>query len=338
METLPEQFDGAKARIEIGAAQRARAIVAHSEIRVLLETDPQLLSWGVDTVLIGSYARSTAIHPGKDVDVLVKLTELDVNASPDEVFGAVSDMLVAKYGDCAEPQRRSIKVSFDTNNDEFAVDVVPAVPTAGHWAIPQRERELWLAVDPSARWVETDPERLTELTTELNGKLKIGNQGAYVPTVKLMRQTRRHHLSDAKPGGFYFELLMYWAFDDGLEGGSFAEVLAAALESASLQLADGSALLDPALNRAFEPAPSTAERATAAQTYAQLSEKAARALIVPRCRAAVLWREILGENERGLCFSLPDGCDEEGREISPITSVVSAGSGEASGFAASRDA
>jgi len=338
VETLPEQFDSARKRVEISASRRARAIAAHSEIRLLLETNSQLLSWGVDTVLIGSYARSTAIQPGKDVDVLVKLTDLDINASPGGVFGAVCDMLVAKYGDRAEPQRRSIKVAFGTDRGDFAVDVVPAVPTAEHWAIPQREQELWLAVEPSGRWVETDPERLGELTSDTNNKLKIGRQGAYVPTVKLMRQTRCHHLSDAKPGGFYFELLTYWAFEGGIEGGSFAEVLAATLESVSSQLSDGTELLDPALNRVFGPMPTADERAAAAQVFAQLSQKAARALIVPRCRAAVLWREILGENERGQCFSLPDGCDEDGREISPIRSVASAGSGEASGFAASRDA
>lgn len=338
METLPEQFEKARVHIEISDAKRTRAIAAHSEIRACLETDSQLQTWGVDTILIGSYARRTAIHPGKDVDVLVKLTGLDVSASPEQVFGTVSDLLAAKYGDRAEPQRRSIKVTFDMANHEFAVDVVPAVPTSEHWAIPQRERDLWLADDPSARWVETDPERLGELTTELNGKLKIGSRGAFVPTVKLMRQTRRHHLADAKPGGLYFELLTYWAFDRGVEGGSYAEVLAAALESVSAQLADGSALVDPVLDKPFDPAPAPAERAAAAQLYSQLSEKAARALNVPRCRAAVLWREILGENERGQCFPLPEGCDEEGREISPITAVASMGSREPSGFAASRNA
>lgn len=338
MEALTEQFDSARSRIEISAARRAGAIAAHSEIRTLLETDSRLVSWGVDTVLIGSYARSTAIHPGKDVDVLAKLTNLDVKASPEEIFGTVCDMLVAEYGNRAEPQRRSIKVAFDTDGGEFAVDVVPAVPTAAHWAIPMQEKELWLSTEPSARWVETNPERLGELTRDLNGKVKIGSQGAYVPTVKLMRQTRRHHMPDAKPGGLYFELLTYWAFGDGIEGDCFAEILAAALESASVQLADDAALLDPALSRPFEPMPTADERVAAARLYAQLADKAARALVVPRCRAAVLWREILGENERGKCFSLPDGCDEEGREISPIRSVASAGSGEASGFAASFDA
>jgi len=211
------------------------------------------------------------------------------------------------------------------------------VPTTEHWAIPQRNTELWTD-EPSTRWIETDPERLGELTTDMNGQMTIGGRGVYVPTVKLMRQTRRHHLAEAKPGGLYFELLTYWAFDSGIEGDSHAEILAAVLASASAQLTDGSALLDPALDSVFSPAPADHERVAAAQLFAQLSEKAERALSLPRCRAAVLWREILGENERGPCFPLPDGCDEEGREISPIAAVVSAGSNEPSGFATSRDA
>ncbi len=337
METLPEQFDEAKSRIEISVTKRARAIAAHTEIRLWLETDKQLFSWGVDTILIGSYARSTTIHPGKDVDVLVKLPKLDVSASPGEVFGAVSDMLVRKYDQRAEPQRRSVKVSFDKGDDEFAVDVVPAVPNGEHWAIPQRDREHWQAQDPNSRWIETDPERLGKLTTEMNGKLKIAGQGAYVPTVKLMRQARRHHMPEAKPGGLFFELLTYWAFVSGVEGDSYAEILAAVLKSASSQLAGGSALLDPALDTAFSPAPSADERVAAARLFGQLSEKAERALNLPRCRAVVLWREILGENQRGQCFPLPEGCDQEGNEISPISAVVSAGSKEPSGFAASRE-
>lgn len=334
METLPDQFEAALTHVEIRGEKRQRAIAAHTEMRASLETDPTLCLWGIDTVLIGSYARETGIHPGKDVDVFAKLTALDVTANPQEVFDAVAGMLKRKYGERAEAQRRSIKVSFDTDGDGFAVDVVPAVPTAEHWAIPRRDRDLWTSVDPGTRWVETDPERLGELTKAQNASLEVGNRGAYVPTVKLIRQVRRHHLRDAKPGGLYFELLAYWAFEEGdVQGSSFAENLAATLDSVASRLGIETAVLDPALGTPVNPAPDPNERSAAALVFSGLAAKAQEALSASRCPAAVLWREIIGENERGPCFPIPPGCDAEGRVLSPISSVMSTGPKESSGFA-----
>ena len=79
MTTLSNQFKQAITNI---GAKRARAIKAHTEIRALLETDPYLRNLGVDTVLIGSYARRTGIFPGRDVDVFVKLTEARYERRP----------------------------------------------------------------------------------------------------------------------------------------------------------------------------------------------------------------------------------------------------------------
>ena len=333
METLPEQFKDALNRIEIKDDKREHVISAHTEIRSHLETDTLLSSWGVDTVLIGSYARHTAIHPGKDVDVFTKLKKLDTTTSPSSVFEAVRNILVAKYGDRAEPQARSIKVSFNYVGDDFAVDVVPAVRLAGRWGIPNRDVSLWGDTDLSRRWVETDPERLTELTSEMNAVLLVDGQGAYVPTVKLVRQTRQHHLGEDKPGGFYFELLTYWAFENGVRGKSFAEVFTSSLRSLAAQLGARDPLYDPVLERPFQPEPEIDERASAALVFDTLATKAERALTLPRCPAAVIWREILGQNDRGYCFPLPPGCDETGKEIKDITAVAAVGSGEASGFA-----
>ena len=334
VETLSEQFGEALSRIEIRGEKRQRAIAAHTEMRAWLESDPGLRSWGIDTVLIGSYARQTGIYPGKDVDVLAKLTALDVTASPQAVFDAVAGMLERKYGDRAEPQRRSIKVTFDTDGDGFAVDVVPAVPTAAHWAIPQRDRNLWTAVDPGARWVETDPEKLGELTKAQNTTLMVEDQGAYVPTVKLLRQVRRHHLGEAKPGGLYFELLSYWAYEEkDVTGGSFAEVLAATLGSAARRLSRGTVVVDPALGTPVSPAPERDELRAAEVLFSELARKAQQALASTRCPAGALWREILGENERGHCFPVPPGCDAEGRKLGPVSSVASTGPRESSGFA-----
>lgn len=332
--TLTAQFDGALGLINISPERRQFAIEAHEEIRDLLETDPTLRAWGISTVLIGSYARQTAIHPGKDVDVFARLTRLNVNStSPSEIYEHVRNLLVAHYGSRAEPQNRSVKVSFDRDGFEFSVDAVPAVRMGERWAIPRHDVDLW--DDPHERWVETDPEQLGELTTEQNETVLIDGQGAYVPTVKLMRQTRCQHLADLKPGGFYFELMTYWAFDAGdVAGVSFAEVFAASLKAVAAQLESGLPLFDPVLGREYRPAPDPDARAHAASVFVGLAQRAAAALQAPsRCEAAKLWREILGCNCEGECFPLPEGCDEYGQAL-PVTSVGSSrGSREPGSFA-----
>jgi hypothetical protein len=331
--TLSDQFKGALSRLELGE-KRKRVESAHREIRELLETDELLCSWGVDTVLIGSYARHTAIYPGKDVDVFTKLTKLDTSVNPRTVFDAVCAVLVAEYGDRAEPQQRSIKVRFPIDGEEdFHVDVVPAVTKGDRWAIPRHDTSVWDATDIGERWVETDPEELTELTTAMNGKLKVDGQGAYVPVVKLVRQTRRHHRGKEKPGGFYFELMVYWTFAAGLAGDSFAEIFAKTLRAIASHLGSAEPLIDPVLGTAYKPTPSQDDRAAATAIFAHLAASAERALSLDECPAAAIWRRILGENDRGPVFPLPPGCDEKGNRIKNVAAVAAVGSKEASGFA-----
>lgn len=330
METLPGQFKGALSRIEINGAKRERAVSAQTEIREVLEADETLREWGIDTILIGSYSRDTGIHPGKDVDVFMRLTELTTDADPGEVFDHVVKVLTDHYGDRASRQRRSIKVDFST--DGFSVDAVPAVKAGSRWAIPSSDTDRW--GDPGAeRWTETDPRKLGELTSEMNDTLEISGQGAYVPTVKLVRQTRKHHLGDDKPGGLYFELLTYRSFEGGVSGESFAEIFTATLRAIADQLTSGDELIDPALDGPYAPAPEVDELERAGELFAGLADDAAAALQLERCPAAAMWRRILGDNDRGASFPLPEGCDEQGRSIPRVTSTSAIGSREAGGFA-----
>src|SRR5215217_7033129 len=102
METLPTQFNDALTAVEVNGKKRDRVIAAHKEIRELLEADKQLCDLGVDTILIGSYARHTGIYPGKDVDIFVKLTKLTTESTrPATVYNRVRDVLVDHYGDRA---------------------------------------------------------------------------------------------------------------------------------------------------------------------------------------------------------------------------------------------
>lgn len=333
METLPNEFKNCLTRIDMSAAKQAEAIAAHAEVRTYLETLPKFVEWGIDTILIGSYARKTVIYPGNDVDVFSRLTALDTTASPRTVFDAFVAALTTKYGERATVQRRSVKISFPAG---FAVDIVPAVRAGDRWAIPSREQEDWGA---GRSWMATDPERLGELTTEQNEVPTVGDQGAYVPTVKLVRQTREHHLGEAKPGGFYMELATYWAFDKGVPGESFAEILAAVLGSLQYDLPGylSVPLIDPALGTPYEPQPEGDDLASAAGVFALLAAKAQEALGADRCRAAVLWREITGQNGRGHCFPIPEGCDERGNRVAPVNVNQGRGADEARGFGSNLD-
>jgi hypothetical protein len=327
MHTLPSEFSAALTRIQIDPKP---AIAAQTKVRGVLEMSERLRQQGVDTILIGSYSRETGIHPPKDVDIFAKLTKLDAASTwPQNVYELVRDVLVTEYGARATPQPRSVKISFPNG---FCADVVPAVHFGTHWAIPTRDTRLW--ADPKERWTVTDPEKLGVLVSMRNLDPTVNGQGAFVPTVKLMRQIREHHLGDRKPGGLYIEMATYWAFQRMVTfGASFAEILASALQLVCDQLASGTLLNDPALGTPYAPAPRRDELIIAGNKFRQLSEKAKAALEMDMCQAAAIWRQILGKNADGPCFPLPDGCDEDGRRVAPIAAVAATGPNEARPFA-----
>jgi hypothetical protein len=333
VETLPVQFDKALTRIEPNGTKRARAIAAHGLVRAQLETSDTLCEWGVDTVLIGSYARSTAIYPGNDVDVFTKLTALDTKYSAAVVFEEVCGILTDHYGDRADPRNRSVKIAFYDDSDKFSVDVVPAVLYGERWAIPDHDRDRW--VNSDAAWIETDPEQLSQLTNDMNESVEVSGRGAYVPIVKLMRQARSHHRGDAKPGGLFIELVTYEAFTSGVSGESFAELFAGALAYAGSRLASAAVnpILDPALGTPYTPSPPFAETMECATLFSTLAGEANKSLGLPKCEAAVIWRQILGSNDRGPVFPIPPGCDESGNVVGAVTANRARGPNEARGFA-----
>lgn len=284
-------------------------IDAHTEIQNLLAADDQLREWGVNTRLIGSYSRRTAIYPGKDGR--------------------------------ATPQDRSVKIDFPDpeatdDSQAFAIDAVPAVRDADHWAVPTMDRKRW--AESTGRWVTTDPARFGDLSTDLSTSFStptVGTTNAYKPVVKLMRQARRTHLGDHRPGGLYMEFACYDVWNSGLVSGSEWDALFA---STLRKVADRFGtnpywdLLDPGLGTAVSPALSAEQWTNAKDVLLHLADLADEALEATDCMAAVKWREILGQNDRGQVFPLPPGCDANGFPISAIASVAGTGSNEARKF------
>ena len=149
--------------------------------------------------------------------------------------------LTREYGDRVSKNDRSVKVEFPDH--DMHVDVVPARYADVAWEIPDRD----------GGWERTHPVKFGELTTSRNQD----HDGRYIPTVKLVRQTRRALLMESKPGGLFVEIAAYHAFADIPDSssddapGSTAEFYTVALEKMAPILrghADGSApLTNPAL-------------------------------------------------------------------------------------------
>ncbi|WP_296604654.1 nucleotidyltransferase [Nocardioides sp.] len=349
METLDNEFGQAVRNVTISGDKRDRAIAAHTEVRDLLEADAELCEWGIDSILIGSYARQTARYPGKDVDVFLRLKNLSVRHSPEKVYNAVERVLVAKYGlkdrdidGRVTRQARSLKIDFPDPNDQysdnsFSIDAVPAVPWAEHWGIPNRDRDLWNNDDK--RWIKTNPVKFADDTKALataTWSPAVGGVNAYRPVVRLLRQVRHIHFGKERPGGLFTEVVAYYVWKDQLvTGTTWAELLTSTMDQVAKRFEtcaeDG--LPDPVLRTPMKPALDSWQWNVAAQSLNRLAEQAREALNSERCRAAKMWREILGTNERGQVLPLPEGCDANGFSLGAVTAVSAVGSNQPRGFA-----
>ncbi|OCB11775.1 nucleotidyltransferase domain-containing protein [Mycobacterium intracellulare] len=349
MHTLNDEFAQAVRNVSIHGEKRDRAMAAHAEVRNLLEADDELCQWGIDTRLIGSYGRQTARYPGKDVDVFLRFTKLSVRHSPEKIYNAVERVLVDEYGVKGEDsggritrQARSLKIDFPDpgahfSDIAFAIDAVPAVPWQSHWAIPNRDRGQWDNDDE--RWIKTDPVQFADDTNTLataSWSPMVGGANAYRPIVRLLRQVRHVHLGSQRPGGLFVEIAAYYVWNERLVSGStYAELLASSFEHIGTRLIDSAndGLPDPVLGTALKPDLEYWQWTSAGQTFERLAREAREALDAERCRAAKLWRDILGDNDRGPILPLPDGCDAGGFPVGAVTAVGALGSNQPRSFA-----
>jgi hypothetical protein len=305
MALLLPQFEEALENIEPSKEDKDNAPEAHQEVREVLEADEKLAGYGIDTVLIGSYARHVSIRRMQDVDVFSKLPELPDDVGPRDLHKIFADVLLEGLDDeRVVPQDRSIQVRFP--DFDLYVDVVPARPCGDHWEIPDR-------TDRGGDWQETNPERLAELSSEMNE----AHDDLYVPTVKLVRQTRRAHLGK-QPVGHYFEILTYHAFASGtVSGENIAEYYCSALRGvvAQLETAIENGLSDPTMEGAIVPTRASEEELQQAlDTFRSLAEMGEAALADDdRCAAAKVFRELLGRTSEGdMVFPMPEDCNEDG--------------------------
>lgn len=237
------------------------AIAAHVEVRSVLRAAPLLVAHGLDDVLIGSYARRVSIWPGKDVDVFGRLLAETVDSIGPEAAYELFLSALEPYSDQGRltKQPRSLKVEFgptrapavssireaakeyrwdsqrvervvasiDDVAFEFSVDVVPAVVWGEHYGIPDLGRLATGERYRTGRWLKTNPVKLTELTQQRNRSPRIAAAGAFVRTVRAVRQVKAHHLRHARPSSLYYELILHEGFASGaIAGDTWADITA----------------------------------------------------------------------------------------------------------------
>lgn len=323
MAHLKQQFKDALSAIEPGD-DKTNAPEAHRLVRDALEADSKLAEYGVSPVLIGSYKRNVSIKRIKDVDVFVRLPDVPNDVSSREILDRFFKVLHAEFGTDSDGHRRtkrqdrSLQVSFPEY--DLYVDAVPARPywDGQTWEIPQKGDD--------DEWVRTNPEGLTSLSSAMNA----AHAGCYVPTVKLLRQTRRALLGKKKPGGFFTEVAAYQAFGSGLVAGSDqAEYYASALEEISKIINDfvtyGIEVNDPTLPGHTVSIRATDDELDAARTCFAGAAAAARVALEEEDegKAALSFQRLLGNNGDGdTVFQMPPGFDEDGTKRA---SVISAG-------------
>lgn len=142
---------------------------------------------------------------------------------------------------------------------EFSVDVVAAVISGKHYAIP--EIDTWDDQGVRRRtgsWCPTDPVALNDLTATRNRDPQIGGVGAFVRMVKEIKQIKAAHLRDLKPSALFYEFILHEGFESGDIGGeSWADMTSNALSYIAdrLQTIETDPVCDPALHEPYRPMP-----------------------------------------------------------------------------------
>lgn len=324
MAHLRQQFKDALSSIEPGD-DKINAPEAHQLVRDALEADSKLMEYGVSPVLIGSYKRNVSIKRIKDVDVFVRLTDMPDEVTSQEILDRFFKVLHAEFGTDSgghrrtKRQDRSLQVNFPEY--DLYVDAVPARPhwDGESWEIPQKGDEN--------KWVRTNPDELTSLSSAMN----TDHDGYYVPTVKLLRQTRRALLGAKKPGGFFIEMATYQAFSSGsVSGNDHAEYFVSALQEVSKIISDfvtyNIGVNDATLLGNTIRIRATDEELDAARTRFADAAVAAKAALEEEDegKAALAFQKLLGKNgDNETVFPIPPGFNENGTKRA---SVVSAGS------------
>lgn len=306
---IPSYFKEFLGEVEPSPSYKEQQQTGHKTLRKRLAEDEDFKDIHVNTFLQGSYKRNTAIHPGKDVDIVV-VTSIDPDRTTAADANARLGKCLRRYYDNVVPQTRSFGVVLSY----VTMDVVLAtsrhlkkeatllesfrkaaeLEDAGAWI----EHPLLIPDRDLGRWVETDPKRQLAWTTSLNAECG----GYFVPLVKMFKWWRKETYEKPKyPKGYVLERLAGECVEkskrDHAEG--FVQLLENLHAKYAMYAAAG---LVPVLPDPGVPSHNVAHRLDAGD-FKVFMEKVAKALPIARdalaeediAKSAELWRKLFGE-------------------------------------------
>ncbi|MCY1003829.1 nucleotidyltransferase [Myxococcus sp. MISCRS1] len=187
--------------LELTPKESASASEQHTYLRdglvKQLEIDPDQYPF-----LTGSYARSTAIRPLKDIDMFCVLRRTSRHApshsSPTSVLGIIREALEARYpGKTAEPQNRSVNIEFSGTG--IAYDVVPAF-------LDEADSDVFLIPDVQAQsWIRSNPRIHQELSVQANAAA----ESELKPLTKAVKHWNRLQPDGARLRSFHIEVMIW---------------------------------------------------------------------------------------------------------------------------------
>lgn len=306
---LPSYFKDFLSEIEPSASYKEDQQSGHKKLRKRLAEDEEFKSIHVNTFLQGSYKRKTAIHPGKDVDIVV-VTSLDRDhTTPGEANAVIGKVLRKYYPDKVTAQNRSFCVSLAyvtmdvvlatsryLKQKAWLFELVRKAETldADDWSdhpllIPDREL---------GAWVETHPKAQLKWTTDLNATCG----GYFVPLVKMFKWWRKETYEKPQdPKGYVLERLAGECVDTSKR--EHAEGFVQLLENIRAKYSFYAALgIVPNLPDPGVPSHNVAHRLSADDFKTFMAKVKA---VLPNARAALeeedikksadLWRKVFGE-------------------------------------------
>ncbi|MEA2359856.1 MAG: hypothetical protein QOI62_3116 [Solirubrobacteraceae bacterium] len=182
--TVSAAFEHLRKNLEITTDDEALAIRRRGDIYERLKKDIDLLS---EPLLTGSFHRDTKTRPLKDVDFFCPMRRTSENLKnyrdqhPALVLDAFEESLFKRYGDRVSQGRRSVQVSFGSEDTRIlSYDVVPAFErTDGKgFDIPDKDLGRWIVSDPRVH-----RERARQKNKDCDGRWK--------PLVKMLKTANR---------------------------------------------------------------------------------------------------------------------------------------------------